>query len=102
MHERLQEALRETAAEFLSREASRQSLITVTRATLAENDKSATIYITVFPDSAEEAALAFANRSRRELAHYFESRIRGAKMPHVTFMIDRGEKSRQRLDELTK
>jgi ribosome-binding factor A len=102
MRERLQEALREAAAEFLSREAGRQSLVTVTRAQLSENNKRVTIYLTVLPESAEEKALGFANRSRREFAEYFESRTRGAKTPHVLFVIDRGEKSRQRLDELTK
>jgi ribosome-binding factor A len=101
MRERLQEALRETAAEFLAREASRQSLITVTRATLSENSKSAVIFITVYPESEEEKALKFANRSVKEFADFFGTRVRGAATPHIAFAIDRGEKNRQRLDELS-
>ena len=101
MRERLQEALRETAAEFLVREAGRQSLITVTRAALAEDGKSATIFITVYPESAEESALSFANRRRREFADFFKTRVRGAATPHITFVVDKGEKNRQRLDELS-
>jgi ribosome-binding factor A len=99
-HERLQEALREVAAEFLVREAGRQSLITVTRAVLSDDNKRGTIYITVFPDSAEEQALNFANRNRKELGDFFRTRIKSS-LPHVEFVIDRGEKNRQRLDELS-
>ncbi len=100
--EKLKEALRETAALFLAREAGHQSLITVTRAELGEDGKHAQILITVYPESSENAALAFANRNRSELADFFRKRIRGAQMPRVEFLIDRGEKNRQRLDELTK
>lgn len=101
MRERLQEALREAAAEFLAREAGRQSLITVTRAELSEDGKRVNIFITVYPDSAEEAALGFANRNRKEFVDFFATRVRGARAPHTTFVIDRGEKNRQRLDELS-
>lgn len=101
MIERDTEALRETAAEFLSREANRNSLITVTRAALSEDRKRGIVYITVYPEDAEEAAVAFANRNRGEFGNFFEKRIRGMRVPHVEFVIDRGEKNRLRLDELT-
>jgi ribosome-binding factor A len=99
--EKIQEALRETAAEFLSREASRQSLVTVTRAMVSDNGKRGTIYLTVMPDSAEEAAVAFANRHRTEFTEFFRKKIRGTHVPYLEFAIDLGEKNRRRLDELT-
>lgn len=101
MIERDTEALRETAAEFLSREANRNSLITVTRAHLSEDRKRGTVFITVYPTDAEEAAVAFANRNRSEFGEFFEKRVRGMRVPHVEFVIDKGEKNRQRLDELS-
>src|SRR5579859_2854365 len=94
--ERLREALRETAAEFLSREATRQSLITVTNTSLSEDGKRGQVFITVLPTEAEQSALDFANRHRTELGHYFKERVRGAALPYVEFLIDRGEKNRQR------
>ncbi|MBC7836693.1 ribosome-binding factor A [Acetobacteraceae bacterium] len=100
-HERLQEALREGAAEFLVREATPQSLITVTRAVLSEDTKRATVFITVLPDSAEQQAVAFANRNKRELIDFLKTRIRGGLPHHIEFEIDLGEKNRQRLDELS-
>jgi ribosome-binding factor A len=100
-HEKITDALREVAAEFLVREANRNSLITVTAARLSDDNKRGVIYITVLPEEAEETALAFANRNRKEFADFFQTRIKGVFMPHVEFQIDRGEKSRQRLDELS-
>lgn len=85
----------------MAREANRNTLITVTRALLSEDDKRCTIYITVLPDDAEEAALAFATRNRRELVDFLKTRIKGG-LPHqLEFQIDLGEKNRQRLDELS-
>ncbi len=98
---RLTEALREAAAEFLSREAGRQSLITVTGVRLSENGKRADILITVFPDAEEGSALSFANRKRSDFVDFFKSRVKGGLPPRIEFMIDRGEKNRQRLDELS-
>lgn len=99
--EKVQEAVREVAAEFLAKEASPQSLITVTQVWLSGDARRANIYISVLPETAENAALAFANRNRRELAEFFRTRIRGVFPPHFEFKIDRGEKNRQRLDELS-
>ena len=99
-HEKIREALRSTAAEFLSREAGRLSMITVTEARISSDGRSGRVYITVLPDSAEQSALAFANRNRGEFSVFFKKRIRGISPLHVTFVLDEGEKSRQRLDEI--
>ena len=98
----MESALRDVAAEFMVREANRNTLITITRALLSEDNKRATIYMTVLPDSADESALSFANRNRTELRAFFKTRIRGVLPPDITFEIDYGEKNRQRLDELSK
>jgi ribosome-binding factor A len=101
MRERQIEALREAAAEFLAREANRNTLITVTRAEMSEDSKRAIIYITVFPETGEQAALAFANRNRGELGTFLSSRTRGMRLPQMEFKIDLGDKNRRRLDELS-
>lgn len=101
MRERQLEALQHAAAEFLSREANRNNLITVTRAEMNDDGKRATIYISVYPESGEQGALEFANRNRAELGHFLLERVRGMRIPHVEFQIDLGEKNRRRLDELS-
>jgi ribosome-binding factor A len=100
-HDKMESALREVAAEFLARSAGPQSLITVTGVRLGESGRSGDVLITVLPEEREEEALAFANRQRQEFGKFFETRVRGMRPPHVTFVIDRGEKNRQRLDELS-
>jgi ribosome-binding factor A len=100
-NERIQEALRAAAAEWLVREANPQSLITVTNTVLSADGRSGKIMITVLPERQENAALSFANRHRRELAAFFKTRVRGAIPPRIEFIIDKGEKNRQRLDELS-
>ena len=85
----------------MAREANRNSLITVTRVQMSEDGKRAIIYITVFPELGETAALAFANRNRGELGKFLSSRTRGMRIPHLEFEIDLGDKNRRRLDELS-
>jgi ribosome-binding factor A len=99
--EKIQAAVRDVAAEFLAKEAGPQSLITVTQVALSSDARYADIYISVLPDSAEQVALAFAQRNRRELAEFFRTRIRGIFPPRFEFKLDMGEKNRQRLDELS-
>lgn len=92
--------MREVAAEFLAREANRNALITVTRADISSDGKRVNIFLTVLPEGYEDAALAFANRNRSEFSDFFMKKVK-ALPPHVEFLIDRGEKNRQRLDELS-
>jgi ribosome-binding factor A len=99
--EQMQERIRETAAEFLSRESNGQSLITVTAARVDERGQHATIFITVLPDSAEQKALEFANRNKQEFGMFLLKKVRGMRIPKLEFVLDRGEKMRQRLDELS-
>jgi len=99
--EQMQERLREVAAEFLARESNGQSLITVTAAQVDERGQRAIIFITVLPDSQELKALEFANRNKQEFGMYLLKKVRGMRIPKLEFVIDKGEKMRQRLDELS-
>ena len=90
------------AADFLVREASNQSLITVTRAVLSTDSKQATIFISVLPVSAERAALAFTKRERSAFREYIKAKSAMQHIPTIDFEIDLGEKNRQRIDELTR
>lgn len=97
----MQERIREAAAEFLARESNGQSLITVTAAQVDERGQRALIFITVLPDSQEQGALEFANRNKQEFGIFLLKKVRGMRIPKLEFVIDKGEKMRQRLDELS-
>ena len=96
----MQEIVREVAALFLAREANRNTLLTVTRTEISTDGKRVNIFLTVLPDSYEEQAVAFANRNRSEFSDFFKKKVK-ALPPHVEFVIDKGEKNRLRLDELS-
>ena len=96
----MKEVVREVAAEFLNRESNRDTLITVTRTDMSQGGKHCNIFISVLPDSRENQALAFANRNRSEFSDFYKKKVKGMP-PQVEFMLDLGEKNRQRLDELS-
>ncbi len=98
--EKARELIQHTAAEFLGAEANKSPLITVTNTRLSTNGKEATILVTVFPESGEQAALFFLKRKRGEMREYLKSRARIGRLPSIDFAIDRGEKHRQHIDTL--
>lgn len=98
--EKVANIIKELAAQFLGRENNRTSLITVTSANVSPDLKRATIFITVLPDSKEHDALEFAKRKRAELRDFLKKNIPIKVIPFVDIMIDKGEKNRQKIDEL--
>lgn len=93
--------VREAAAEFISREAGPQSLITVTRVALEDDFSRATIYLSVLPEEKEQMALGLLQRNTQEFKDYLKEKTKFPRRPYVEFVLDRGEKNRQRLDELS-
>lgn len=81
-------ALVHTAAEFINRESNRQSLITVTRATLDDRGLEASIYISVFPDEKAHTALDFLNRNVDDFKRFVRSRLKMRDIPHYRFIQD--------------
>mgnify|MGYP001600769632 CR=1 FL=1 len=88
------------AQDFFQRESSGASLIIVTRAEVSADMKHGTIFITVLPESKEEAAINFAKRMRSELRHYVMKRLPIKVNPFFEVEIDYGEKNRLHVDEL--
>ncbi|MEK7572287.1 MAG: ribosome-binding factor A [Patescibacteria group bacterium] len=99
-NERVANFIKELSASFLGRENNRTSLITVTSCTISPDIKRATIFITVLPESKETSALEFTKRKRTELRDYLKKNMKTKIIPFIDFEIDRGEKNRQKIDEL--
>lgn len=96
------ETVARLAGEFFSREASRESLITVTRADASPDLKNAMIFISVLPESAEEKALAFAKRERSALLDFVRDKSGIYRVPTLDVQIDYGEKNRRHVEEAMK
>lgn len=99
-NEKIANFIKELSAEFLGREGNGTSLISVTSATASPDLKRATIFITVLPESKEKTALEFAKRKRPELRDYLRKKMATKLVPFIDIMIDKGEKNRQKIDEL--
>ena len=97
--EKLKSVLMAYAAEFIAREASQRSIITVTDVELSEDLSQATIRCTIFPVEHEERALEFLRRQRSDLYHFVNAKMKSKRIPLFDFAIDEGEKSRQQLDK---
>lgn len=97
---RVVEIVAHLAAEFIARESNGTSLITATRADLSANAERATVFVTVFPDSAVPQALDFLNRNADGFREYLKAHARLRDLPRIAFAEDPGEKNRRHLDEL--
>jgi ribosome-binding factor A len=100
--EKLKDQIHKWAAEFLQRESNGSSLITVTDVKIGAEAKEATILFTVLPEDKEAVALEFARRQLTDFREYMTEKIKTGRMPYFHFDIDRGEKHRQKIDEITK
>jgi ribosome-binding factor A len=92
--------LKNIAADFFERESNGASLITVTRCEISRDLKYSTIFLSVLPESKEEAAINFARRMRPELKQYVKKRFKAKTIPFFEVELDYGEKNRQHLDDI--
>lgn len=90
----------ELAAKYIAREAGRSTLITPTRTEFSDR-KHAIVYVSVFPESETEHALAFLRRHRDDFRNSLKKQSRLMILPFIEFQEDLGERNRQRLDELS-
>ena len=110
--EKVNSLLKDLAASFLSRESGMVSaaLITITHIETpkdlspcgrsAVGRKSAKIFISIFPENKEKETLNLLNEKKGELRKYIGSQIKMKFLPFLEFEIDKGEKSRKRIEEL--
>lgn len=99
---KLKDIIKEIAADFLQRESNHLSLITVTDVSVSDKGNLATIFFTVLPEDKEKAALDFSKRKRAEFREYFKGKVKMRALPFFDFEIDKGEKNRQRIDDIAR
>ena len=98
--EKSREIVRALAADFVQRESNQTSMITVTDVEMGDQGRNATIYFTVLPQDKEAVVTEFLIRKRVEFQQYARDHSRLGRLPLFDFALDRGEKHRQRIDEL--
>ncbi len=100
--QKLKDVIREASAEFLQREGNYTSILTVTDVSLSDRGNQATIFFTVLPENKEKGALDFVKRKRAEFREFFNNKARMRALPFFDFEIDKGEKNRQKIDEISR
>lgn len=100
--DRLNELMREIAADFVRDISNKQSLITITRADISPDIRSCTIFFTTIPAEQQQIAEDFLNRHGSELRGYVKSRLSIKRLPYFKFKVDLGERHRQHLDQISK
>ena len=98
--EKLNTLFAKLLARFLQSTASDSSIVTVTHFDIATDMHSAHSYLSVFPEKNEAAVLAAIEKNRDELAEFLRKNTSMKFLPRIYFEIDKGEKNRQRIDEL--
>lgn len=89
---RATELIAHEAAQFIAREASNESLITVIRAESVAHGERMMVFISVFPIEKARAALAFLERQREAFSNHLKAHTRLSPLPRVDFMLDNQSK----------
>lgn len=99
--EKVLDIIKESAGVFIQQESNRSSLITVTNVFASKDFKKANIFVTVLPEDKEDTVLDFLKRKRKLFKEYLKRNTRLSRIPFVDFEIDKGEKARQRIDDIS-
>ena len=98
--QKIGDALKEAAAEFIQRNSNMTSLITVTRVELADRGGRAMIYITVFPEDKAKGALDMLKRKRSDFRESIPRKINIGRIPFCDFEIDASAKLLRTIESL--
>lgn len=88
------------AAAYISTKSNRTSLITVTRCGLSDKGTTASIFVTILPESEQTNAMIFLKRLAGDFREYLKERGGMQRIPHIHFEFDIGEVNRQKMDLL--
>ena len=100
--EKVSSLLKSVAASFIQKEITFAPgiLISVTEVNLSKDLKTANILITVFPEKKEKETIKMLKRNRSNLREYAKSYLKMKFLPYFEIEMDKGEKRRQRIDEI--
>lgn len=92
--------IKKYASDYITRNSSRLSLITITRAETSSDEKRILLHVSVLPEAAEGPAMDFLKRHQDDIRQHIIKHSKIRMMPWLRFTIDKGEKNRQLVDEL--
>lgn len=84
--------LRDLVAEFLNEHKTLGTLITVTHCEVADNFKTATCFLSIFPRASAESGLAQAKAELHDLREWLRDKISWRSLPVLDFSLNKGDK----------
>ena len=90
--DRIVEIIAREAAQFIAREASNDSLITVIRAQSVAHGDRIIIFVSIFPIEKAHSAIAFLERQREAFSDHLKKHVH-FRLPRIDFMLDNGEQT---------
>lgn len=98
--ERMSSLITELAGKYFNIESNKDALITIIKTEMENRGKIAKVFFTVLPEDKEEIVLEFMNRKSRDFRRYLTETKAFGFAPNIKFLLDQGERNRQRIDEL--
>lgn len=99
--ERANSTIKRFIADFVSRNIGAPNvLITVLRVEMNQGLTEARIFLSVWPESKEKEILKEIRNNKRDFYEYMKKKLKIKYMPEFRFEIDRGEKIRQKVEEI--
>ncbi|MEK7552579.1 MAG: hypothetical protein AAB505_00505 [Patescibacteria group bacterium] len=89
--EKLAEQIQRLAAEFVNRQSSGQTFITVTGLRWSDQGRQANVQIGVWPKDKRTLGLEFARRQLGELRQLVKERVRSRNIPWLDFEFGDGQ-----------
>jgi len=99
--ERAASILQRSVGKFLSELSEPGVLVTITKLETFDRERTVNVYITIYPESREEEIMKKLRRERSALREHVREHEKLANLPVFDFLIDRGEKNRQHIDEIS-
>lgn len=99
--ERANSIIQKFIADFVERNIGAPSvLITVLRAEMNQGLTEARVFLSVWPETKEKEILKEVRDHRQDFYEYMKEKLKIKYMPEFRFEIDRGEKIRQKVEEI--
>ncbi|MBU2633015.1 ribosome-binding factor A [Patescibacteria group bacterium] len=98
--EKINSLLKRILSEFFARLTSGGCFVNITEIEIARDLKFAKIFVSIYPEKESPRMLKMLKKKGGEMRKYVGTKTRLKFIPFFEFQIDKGEKNRQRIEEL--
>lgn len=88
--------------EFIKKFSFGKTIVTVTRLEISDDLMFVKIFVSAYPQAGEKQAMALLSKKSKDIRKYIGARVRWKFLPELIFLVDEGEKNRQRIEEILK